>query len=151
MQVLIWIRHCLISLLCPLLEKAVSTILNHEIMMELFYMGGPLFMGILTFIFIAMIVIAVINGIPFLKGKYSDLDEGRRKLAYIKDAGLLALVIGVLGQLIGLFSAFKAIEMSMMDISPAMLAGGVKVSMITTIYGLVIYALSLLIWVGLRR
>ncbi|GGH75547.1 MotA/TolQ/ExbB proton channel family protein [Phaeocystidibacter marisrubri] len=120
-------------------------------MMELFYMGGPLFMGILTFIFIAIIAIAVINGIPFLKGKYSDLDEGRRKLAYIKDAGLLALVIGVLGQLIGLFSAFKAIEMSMMDISPAMLAGGVKVSMITTIYGLVIYALSLLIWVGLRR
>ena len=31
-------------------------------MLELFYMGGPLFMGILTIILIAMIVVAVING-----------------------------------------------------------------------------------------
>lgn len=132
-------------------EKSSINQLNDEKMMELFYMGGPLFMGILTFIFVAMIAVAITTGIPFVKGRVENLEEGRRRLGYIKDVGLFALIVGILGQLIGLFSAFKAIEMSAIDISPAMLAGGVKVSMITTIYGIIIYAISLLVWMGVSR
>ncbi|WP_350216827.1 MotA/TolQ/ExbB proton channel family protein [Ekhidna sp.] len=53
------------------------------------------------------------------------------------------LITGVLGQLIGLFSSFEAIQ-QMESVSPAILAGGLKVSMITTIYGSVIYIIALL-------
>lgn len=116
-------------------------------MFELFYMGGPLFMGILTLIFIAMVIVAIVNGKPVLKGSI-EADQGRNRISYIKSVGLFALVMGVLGQLIGLFEAFKAIEI-VKDISPAMMAGGLKVSMITTLYGLIIYLISYLIWFGL--
>ena len=62
----------------------------------------------------------------------------------VKQLGLLALAIGALGQMIGLFGAFEAIE-SAGGVSQAMLAGGLKVSSITTIYGLLIYVISLLL------
>lgn len=117
-------------------------------MFELFYMGGPLFMGILTLIFICMICVSVINGLPVFRGGIEDLEMAARKIGYIKSVGLFALVIGILGQLIGLYSAFQAIE-NAGDISPALVAGGFKVSMVTTLYGFFIYAFSLLIWFGL--
>jgi len=94
-------------------------------MIDLFMMGGPLFMGILTVFFLLMIVAAVRN-------------SGEKEL------GLLALAVGFLGQLIGLFGAFEGIE-QMGGVSQAMLAGGLKVSSITSIYGLLIYIVSLLI------
>ena len=94
-------------------------------MIDLFMMGGPLFMGILTVVFLLMIVAAVRN-------------SGE------KESGLLALAVGFLGQLIGLFGAFEGIE-QMGGVSQAMLAGGLKVSSITSIYGLLIYIVSLLI------
>ena len=115
-------------------------------MIELYYMGGPLFMGILTLILMAMLVVATINGLPVLKGSKSEHD--RVKISYIKEVGLFALVIGILAQLIGLYQAFMGIE-AMGSVSSAMLAGGLKVSMITTLYGMVIYILSYLIWFGL--
>jgi hypothetical protein len=117
-------------------------------MFELFYMGGTLFMSLLTLIFIAMIVSTVINGLPVLKGEFDDAAEAARKIGYIKSIGLFALVIGIMGQMIGLFSAFQAIE-TVGDVSPALLAGGLKVSMITTIYGFLIYVISFLLWLVL--
>ncbi len=100
-------------------------------MLDLFYMGGPLFMGILTVILLALIASAFV---------------AKRM---VKELGLLALAIGFLGQLIGLFGAFEGIE-AMGGVSQAMLAGGLKVSSIASIYGLMIYIVSLLIQVGLK-
>ncbi|MEL0146377.1 MAG: hypothetical protein VW808_05565 [Schleiferiaceae bacterium] len=94
-------------------------------MLDYFMMGGPLFMGILTLILLLMIYAAVRNGC-------------------VKELGLLALAVGFMGQLLGLFGAFEGIE-QMGGVSQAMLAGGLKVSSITSIYGLLIYTVSLLI------
>lgn len=72
----------------------------------------------------------------------------------VKSLGLLAAVTGILGQLIGLFSAFEHIQ-QVGTVSPAILAGGFKVSMITTMYGIIIYlfaiALSILIKTKFQR
>ncbi|MCF8222860.1 MAG: MotA/TolQ/ExbB proton channel family protein [Bacteroidales bacterium] len=114
-------------------------------MFKLFNMGGPLFMGILTLIFFVILAIAVFNLFLIIRDDFKDIAETRKKLAYIKSLGLFAFISGILGQLIGLFSAFTAIEKAM-DISPAILAGGLKVSMITVIYGTVIFLLSYLFW-----
>ncbi len=116
--------------------------------MDLFYMGGPLFMGVLTIIFVVMISVAIIQGKPvYAKGVVDE--QTIRKIGYVKSVGLFALIIGMLGQLIGLFSAFGAIELGLVPITPELLATAFKISMITTLYGVVIYAISYLIWFGL--
>jgi len=94
-------------------------------MLDYFMMGGPLFMGILTLILLLMIYAAV-------------------RKSGVKELGLLALAVGFLGQIIGLFGAFEGIE-QMGGVSQTMMAGGLKVSSITTIYGLLIYSVGLLI------
>ena len=73
-----------------------------------------------------------------------------QSVGQIKNAGLLAVITGILGQLIGLFSAFEAIQ-QMGSVSPAMLASGLKVSMITTIYGVIIYIVAILLAIIIKN
>lgn len=114
-------------------------------MLQLFYEGGALFMSILSIVFLAMIITAVVNGVPIFSGKVLNVEQTRYRLGYIKSLGLLAVVLGLLGQMIGLFMAFEAIT-EMGEVSQAMLAGGLRVSSITTIYGLIIFVIAYLIW-----
>ena len=114
-------------------------------MAELFYMGGPLFMGILTTLLVIMLAVSVYFFVLISTGKAADKANFSHKLTYVKAVGLFTMITGILGQLIGLLDAFKAIERAG-DISPAMLAGGLKVSMITTLFGILIYLISILIW-----
>jgi len=95
-------------------------------MLEIFYMGGPLFMSILTLLLVAVLICA---------WKYPE---------WLKEAGLLALAIGILGQIIGLYSAFQYMEASG-GVSQEVMAGGLRVSSITTAYGLIIYVISLVL------
>ncbi len=115
-------------------------------MLNLFKMGGPLFMGILTGLLFIILVIAVFYLVIIVRKDYKNLEETRKRLRYIKSIGLFALVTGILGQMIGLFSAFTAIEQAM-DVSPAIMAGGLKVSMIAPMYGMVIFLVSYLLWI----
>jgi biopolymer transport protein ExbB/TolQ len=116
-------------------------------MTQLFYEGGPLFMGILTIIFIVAIAMAIYFAGKIIKGQSND-NHLRSRLSNLKSVGLFGLVVGVFGQLIGLYEAFNAIQ-EMGDISPGLIAGGLKVSMITTLYGIVIFLLCYLMWFGL--
>ena len=114
-------------------------------MANLFYMGGPLFMGILTILFLGVLAISVYFIVIIASGRATEKKNFRHQLSYVKSAGLFTMITGILGQLIGLLEAFRAIE-RVGDISPAILAGGLKVSMITTLYGIIVYLLSILIW-----
>ncbi len=95
-------------------------------MLDLFYQGGSLFMTILTILLLGVIV------------SFWKFPE------WIKEIGLLALSIGILGQIIGLYGAFQGIE-QMGQVSQQIMAGGLKVSSITTMYGLLIYIISLIL------
>lgn len=114
-------------------------------MKNLFYMGGPLFMGVLTAILIVMAAWAIYHFLPVLTSKELNFSNTKSKLKHIKTIGTFALVFGILGQLIGLYQGFSVIE-EVRDISPSLMAGGLKVSLIPTIYGIVIFLLSLLLW-----
>ena len=114
-------------------------------MKDLFYSGGPLFMSILSIIFIIMIVWTIYQSLSIFLGKEIQIDQTREKIKHIKTIGLFGFIFGIFGQLLGLYQAFDAIE-QMGSVSPALLMGGLKVSMITTFYGFVIYMLSLIIW-----
>ena len=68
-------------------------------------------MGLLTLVFLLVIVQAVRTRMKFGSGDLS-LEDARRQLGYVKSLGILALVLGVFGQLIGLYDAFAAIQES---------------------------------------
>ncbi|RKD91528.1 MotA/TolQ/ExbB proton channel family protein [Mangrovibacterium diazotrophicum] len=113
---------------------------------DLFFMGGPLFMGIVTIWTIAMLVFIVLKIIQiFVQQSYT-----KAGLDLILLFGSLAFVTGILGQAIGLFMAFDAIQAAG-DISPALIAGGFKVSMIAPLYGCFAFVIGLLLWGILRE
>ncbi|MCH8568260.1 MAG: MotA/TolQ/ExbB proton channel family protein [Balneolales bacterium] len=114
-------------------------------MINLFFMGGPLFMGILTIIFISMIATAV----------YIYVQRGKPgaevpSIGYVKEIAIFGLIFGIFGQFVGLYEAFSILE-QVGEVSPSVLAGGLKVSTITTLYGFVIFITGWLIYFGLKR
>jgi len=95
-------------------------------MLELFIIGGPLFMGLLTIELVFLIIAAW------------------KAPAWTKEIGLLALITGILSTLLGITQACDAIEQAG-DIPMPVIAGGMKVALITVIYGGLIYVVSLII------
>ena len=116
-----------------------------ETLNNLFHIGGPLFMGILTILLLIILATTVVFAILISTGKAQKPEDFRHRLSYIKSMGLFTMIFGILGQIIGLTEAFGAIERAG-DISPGLIFGGLKVSMYTTLYGIFIYLLSILIW-----
>ena len=114
-------------------------------MKDWFVMGGSLFMSILTILLVIIVAVAVYFAVTIASGKATGKENFRHQLKYVKSIGLFTMIIGILGQLIGLFSAFTAIEAAN-DISPGIMAGGLKISLITTLTGIVIYLISIIIW-----
>jgi putative Mn2+ efflux pump MntP len=114
-------------------------------MKDWFVMGGSLFMSILTILLVIIVAVSVYFAVTIAGGKASEKKNFKEQLRYVKSLGLFTMITGILGQLIGLFSAFSAIEAAG-DVSPAMLMGGLKVSMITSLTGIVIYLISIIIW-----
>ncbi|GIV34690.1 MAG: hypothetical protein KatS3mg031_2225 [Chitinophagales bacterium] len=49
----------------------------------------------------------------------------------------LAPMLGFMGTVIGMIEAFDAIEVAG-DISPSLVAGGIKVALLTTVFGLIV-------------
>ncbi len=72
--------------------------------------------------------------------------SSRKKIKRINDLGLLTLVWGILGQLIGLVTAFDTIEI-LEEISAAILADGLKISALPTIFGSIVFIVSKIITV----
>jgi len=113
-------------------------------MTKYFIEGGPLFMGLLTIVLLVIFAVTIMSLI-----KKDGAEALARRIGNIKSLGLFALVLGMLGQFIGLFTAFELIGGGM-EISPQLMAQGVKVSMITSIYGMIIFTVSYLIWFILK-
>ncbi|MCR5325721.1 MAG: MotA/TolQ/ExbB proton channel family protein [Bacteroidales bacterium] len=63
---------------------------------------------------------------------------------WVKEIGAAALVAGILWSVLGVYQMCQAIQM-IGDISPAVVCGGLKVTLISTVYGLIIYFISLII------
>jgi biopolymer transport protein ExbB/TolQ len=114
-------------------------------MKNIFFMGGTLFMSILTILLVIMITWILYHFIAGYNSKESNLEIVLRRMGYGKSIGLFAMITGIFGQLIGFYEAFSAIE-NVGDISPGLVYGGIKVSMITTLYGISIYLTSLMLW-----
>ena len=131
------------------LSLTLSNLMFTNPFVDRFIEGGPLFMSLILFCLV-LTLFFLIKGFVALK-KDAPLSIKMMKLA--ADAGLLGLVIGFLGSIIGMISAFDAIE-SIDNISSNMIAGGLKVSFLTTVFGtftFIVSRIGLLILRGLHK
>lgn len=107
-------------------------------MFKLFVAGGPVFMSVLTILLVAIFFAAW------------------KAPRWVKEIGSFALVFGFLSLLLGLLQMFSVLQQVAADlgqgvsgvfdlVSPGVLFGGLKVSMIPVIYGAIIYLVSLVV------
>lgn len=95
--------------------------------------GGPVFMY-------PLVVLIIINIALTVKG-FIKKETLQKTIKLLNSVSLFALVWGLLGQVIGLIAAFDAIEAAA-DISPAMLAGGLKISFLTPLFGFIAFLIG---------
>ena len=95
-------------------------------MFEIFVTGGVTWMTALTIILLALLMAAW------------------KAPAWVKEIGLIGLVVGILGFLIGFYGAARDIALAG-EISQRIIWKGLEVALITPIYGFLIYIISLII------
>lgn len=114
-------------------------------MIDFFYAGGPLFMSLIS--------MAGLVALFFIIKTVSKAAQGQTisqaELRNIPVAGSTAFILGILGQVIGLYDAMSAIQAAG-DVSPAMLAGGFQVSMIAPMYGMILFVISLIAYLAIN-
>lgn len=101
-----------------------------------FIEGGPLFMSLILICLLLALAFVVMGFVNLKK----DLRKSTKMTSLASDISILGLVFGFLGSIIGMITAFDAIE-SMGDISAGMLAAGLKVSFLTTVFGAITFIL----------
>ncbi|MBR4809329.1 MAG: hypothetical protein IK031_03510 [Bacteroidales bacterium] len=93
---------------------------------SLFIAGGPVGMIIITLLFI---------GLFFAAWKAP---------AWVKEIGIAALIVSIFWTILGWFQILDYLAENS-DIASTILAGGIKVSLIPVLYGLIVYFVSLVL------
>ncbi|GAA4970818.1 hypothetical protein GCM10023315_20910 [Algibacter aquimarinus] len=101
-----------------------------------FMEGGPLFMSLILICLLLALAFVVMGFINLKK----DVLKSKKMTSLASDTSILGLVFGFLGSIIGMITAFDAIE-AIGDVSQGMMAGGLKVSFLTTVFGAVTFIL----------
>jgi len=118
-------------------------------MKKLFFMGGPVFMGILTVLLVITTAWIVYQIICSYNSQQTNKEKLLRRIEYGKSMGLFALVTGIYGQMVGLYTMFSVIEEVIekgTEVNTVLVFGAIKVTMICTFYGIFIYLFSLVLW-----
>lgn len=92
--------------------------------------GGPFQMTLIIILFLFMIFLIVRAGMK-IKGPHHVF---RKAISLLNQVALLAVVIGLFSQLIGLIEIFDAFE-SLDNVNPALLAGGLKLTLLPPVFG----------------
>ncbi len=110
-----------------------------------FLEGGALFMS--------LILICLLLSIYFMLKSFltikTNKETSKRMLKHIGDSGTLGLALGVLGAFIGLITAFDVIEATG-GAAPSIIAGGLKVAILSPIFGLFTFSFAKLSVLVLR-
>ncbi len=112
------------------------SVISLNVFADRFMEGGPLFMSLILICLLLALFFVVMGFVNLNK----DTLKSKKMTGLASDASVLGLVFGFLGSIIGMISAFDAIE-SMGDISSGMMAAGLKVSFLTTVFGAVTFIL----------
>ena len=108
--------------------------------------GGPFFMSLILICLLLSLFFIAKTSLALKKQEAKFL----KYLSLIGEAGLLGLVIGVLGSVIGMIQAFDAIESFDAPMSQNMIAGGLKVSFLTMVFGVFTFIISRIAIISLK-
>jgi flagellar motor component MotA len=122
----------------------ITTILGITLF-DRFLEGGSLFMSLIL-ICLLMSIFFTVKSILKIK---TDKEVSRKILKHISDSGTLGLALGVMGAFLGLISAFDVLEASGAA-EPAIIAGGLKVALLSPLFGLFTFSVSKLAILILR-
>ena len=111
--------------------------------------GGPFFM---TLHFL-MWVLVILYTIRFLRNYYSN-NKDLKKLSKFNSTiifiGGFGFLLSLFYRTLGIYGALASIEIAQ-DISPTILAGGLRVSLIAPLYSFFLFLISSLIWFVFRN
>lgn len=96
-------------------------------MFNVFMEGGPIFMAILT---------AILAGVFFAAWKAP---------RWVKEIGAFALAFGLFSTLLGIIQMLGVVQ-QITEIAMPAFCGGLRVTLIPAVYGLLIFMISLLVW-----
>jgi len=116
--------------------------------MMTFFREGGVMMYPLLLVTIVMIVLSIRAWLRLGRGDAASVTLGTGIDAIVFWGGY-AVVLGVLGTLVGVSMAAQAISMAG-EISTTLVWQGIRIALSTTIYGLLVFAVSLLVWFALR-
>lgn len=111
--------------------------------------GGPAYMSLIYIMWIVVIFLTIKSFINYFSDNRNNemIEKHKSSILFI---GSFAMLVGMFGQLIGLYGALNAIEAAG-DIAPYLIAGGLKVSMLTVMYGMGLLLFSGLVWFILKK
>lgn len=118
-------------------------------MKELFFRGGPTFMGTITILLIVTTAWIIYQFVTAYNSEQVHLEKALRKLGYGKAMGLFTMITGCIGQLIGLRAMFGAIEAVLKQgeqVKQELIFEAIGVTMVVTIYGALVYLFAILLW-----
>ena len=110
--------------------------------------GGP-FMWLLSLILLVILYLSVRKGQRVFFKKEAVSVKFETGLNAILFWGVLSIVIGFLAHFMGLYNALLAISRAT-DVSPAIIAQGYAQSLLTILFGLIIFIVSAVFWFLLR-
>ena len=102
-----------------------------------FMEGGALFMSLI----LVCLLTSIFFTVKSLFNLKKNIEISKKMLKHISDSGTLGLALGVMGSFIGLITAFDALEATGAA-EPSILAGGLKVALLSTLFGLFTYSIS---------
>ncbi len=117
-------------------------------MLDMFFKGGNP-MWPLLFLLIIIFILSIKKTTELYKKNGLELKRIRSGINTIIFCGCFSVFLGFLGHFWGLYMALKDIGRAN-DISPVIVAEGYAVSLISIIFGIVIFLFSSIIWYLLR-
>ena len=122
----------------------ITTILGITLF-DRFLEGGSLFMSLIL-ICLLMSIFFTVKSILKIK---TDKEVSKKILKHISDSGTLGLALGVMAAFLGLISAFDVLEATGAA-EPAIITGGLKVALLSPLFGLFTFSVSKLAILILR-
>ena len=110
-----------------------------------FMEGGALFMSLV----LICLLISIYFTVKSLLNIKTNIEISKKMLKHISDSGTLGLALGVMGAFIGLITAFDVLEATG-EADPSIIAGGLKVALLSPLFGLFTFSVSKLAILILR-
>ena len=124
---------------------AIITGLIGTTLFNRFMEGGALFMSLV----LICLLISIYFLVKSLLNIKTNIEISKKMLKHISDSGTLGLALGVMGAFLGLITAFDVLEATG-EAEPSIVAGGLKVALLSPLFGLFTFSVSKLAILILR-